>query len=244
MFDSQAAMLLLSCLDLTSLGKDDNQDSIIKLCNKAQNTYGNVAAVCVYPKFISLVKKQLEDSGIKIASVVNFPTGEAELPNIKDEIKKAIGLGADEIDAVFPYKSFLSNDIDNCQRFLELVKKECGKQCCKIILETGELKHSRLIHRASELCIDYEVDFIKTSTGKTPISATTAAANAILETIFEKKSSTGFKASGGIKSFEDARQYMVLAQDILGENWVNPQKFRIGASSLIDNLSDVIKEGY
>lgn len=245
MRDFELAKWLISCLDLTSLNKNDNETSIIKLCKKAVTPYGNVAAVCVYSKFIPVVQKELEDTKIKIASVVNFPEGGTNFTTLKEEIKKAIGLGADEIDAVFPYKSFLAGDEKTCREFLEIVAKECGKKHqSKIILETGEIKKSSLIAEASKLCIEYKVNFIKTSTGKTDVSATVEAANTILETIAESGSDVGFKASGGIKTFEDARKYITLAQIILGEEWPSPKHFRIGASSLLDDLLKVIREGY
>jgi deoxyribose-phosphate aldolase len=244
MRDFEAAELLIKCLDLTSLNKNDNETNITKLCKKAVTPYGNVAAVCVYPKFIPVVQKNLEDTDIKIASVVNFPEGGTNFKNIKEEIKKALGLGADEIDAVFPYKSFLNGDEKACNDFLEVVVKECKDKTTKIILETGELKRSTLIAKAAKMCIEHGVTFIKTSTGKSEISATPEAANVILETIAQTVSDTGFKASGGIKTFEDARKYLVLSQVILGQNWAAPEHFRIGASSLLDDLLKTIEDWY
>jgi len=245
MRDAETARFLIGCLDLTSLNKDDNETSIIKLCEKAQTPYGNTAAVCVYSKFLPTAQKALDGSGIKLASVVNFPAGATKIAPLREEIKKALGLGADEIDAVFPYNAFLQNDTDSCRKFLETVKEECGdKHPCKIILESGELKHVSQIAAASRLCLEYEVDFLKTSTGKTEVSATPEAANVMLEAIAEAGGKTGFKASGGIRSFEEARKYLVLSQVILGKDWPTPHNFRIGASSLLKDLLRVIEEGY
>ncbi len=148
---------------------------------------------------------------------------------------------ADEIDAVFPYRSFLANNLDECRRFMEIVKRECGKKTLKIILETGELKHVSTITAATRFCLEYKVGFIKTSTGKTSVSATVGAANIILETIHDSGKDTGFKASGGIHDYEDARKYLVLSEIILGKDWPNPEHFRIGASSLLDDLLKVAK---
>lgn len=245
MDDVTAAKILISSLDLTSLSDNDNEYSIEKLCQRAITPYGNVAAVCVYPKFVPQARKFLEDTNIKIATVVNFPKGELDFNNLSREIKEAIKFGTDEIDAVFPYKSFLNGDLESCEKFLEVVTYECGKKYrSKIILETGELQKTSLIAKASKMCINQGVNFIKTSTGKTKISATPEAANIILETIASCKKPVGFKASGGIKTFEDAKKYLTLANSILGSKWLSSKNFRIGASSVLDDILNVINRGY
>lgn len=245
MDDISAAKVLIGMLDLTSLNNDDAAPKIEKFCKKATTPYGNVAAVCVYPEFVPVVKESLNDTGVKAATVVNFPKGEGSVESVRKEIKNAIELGADEIDAVFPYKKFMSGDKEFCADFLKMVVEECGKNITtKIILETGELKTTKLIKEASKMCIDADVNFIKTSTGKTKISATPEAANAILETIKESKKRVGFKASGGIKDTYDAKKYLILTEAILGNNWLSPNTLRIGASSLLDDLIDTIEKGY
>lgn len=243
MRDAEMAKFLIGCLDLTSLNKDDNETGIIKLCEKARTPYGEVAAVCVFPKFLPVAQKALDGSKIRLASVVNFPEGGGNITALREEIKRALGLGADEIDAVFPYRAFLKKDEAVCRDFLTAVKKECGEHICKIILETGELKRSTQIEAASRLCLQYGVNFLKTSTGKSEVSATVEAANAMLEEIKAAGGKTGFKASGGIRTYEEARKYLVLAQVILGEDWPSRQNFRIGASSLLKDLLRVAKGG-
>ena len=126
MDDITAAQTLIRALDLTSLGKDDNEFKIEALCEKASTKYGNVAAVCVYPKFIPLVKRLLNGTDIKAATVVNFPDGGWDFDKLRSEIREAVKLGADEIDAVFPYKKFLEGDEETCENFLRTVKEECG----------------------------------------------------------------------------------------------------------------------
>ncbi len=245
MRDYQSAQLLINCLDLTSLNKDDNETNINNLCQKAITPYGNVAAVCVYSKFVPLVQKNLENTKIKIASVVNFPDATASISAIREETKKAIGLGANEIDAVFPYKNFMDGDIKTCNKFLEMISKECSKHTSKVIIETGELKTSSNIIQASKLCIEHGINFIKTSTGKTKVSASVEACNLILETIKESGNpNVGFKASGGIKTFEEALQYLRLSQIIMGQDWSTPNRLRIGASSLLTDLIQITKKGY
>lgn len=244
MRDFEMAQKLISCLDLTSLNKNDNETSITKLCQKAQTAYGKVAAVCVYTKFIPQVQTLLEGSGIKIATVVNFPEGGTDLKTLTEEIKKAVAFNADEIDAVLPYHEFINGNTEICRRFMDTVCKESNGRTIKIILESGAFPHISMLKDACRLCLEYNINFLKTSTGKTEISATVDAANAILEVIRETPRNVGFKASGGIKTFEQARRYFVLSQSILDENWPTPQHFRIGASSLFDDLIKTIKKGY
>ena len=244
MDDVTAAKILINCLDLTSLGEHDSEYQVETLCNKADTPYGTVAAVCIWPQFITLAKKKLKDSPVKIATVVNFPQGSNDFKKLKSEITHALKSGADEIDAVFPYHDFLQGKTSVCEEFLKITTDLCGEHTTKIILETGELKTAQRIVEATSLCLDYGVGFIKTSTGKTETSATPEAANAILETIASARRKAGFKASGGIKTIEDAKKYLVLTQTILGNPWINPERFRIGASSLLDNLIKTIKQGY
>ncbi len=245
MNDIEAAKILISCLDLTSLGDKDTDVKIEELCRKAVTPYGKVAAVCVYPKFIPLVKRLLGGSEIKTATVVNFPKGTGSIETVQTEIQNALKLGADEIDAVFPYRRFLDGDEEYCRRYLAAVREACGKKhTLKIILETGEIIKAAKIARAAELCLEAEVDFIKTSTGKSKISATPEAANIILETIHAAHKNTGFKASGGIRTLEEAKKYLVLANAVIGPKATTPKRLRIGASSLLDDLLNVIARGY
>lgn len=245
MDDVSAAKIIIKCLDLTSLNPDDTEDEIIDLCRRAQTPYGNTAAVCIWPKFVPLAKNLLTDTGIKTATVVNFPDGGDDLARLEIEITNALKYGADEIDAVLPYREFLKGNITLCEEFLHTAVKLCGKKTpLKIILETGELKSASLIAAAAKLCISHGANFIKTSTGKTGISATPEAANAILETIASGRRNAGFKASGGIKTLEEAKKYLVLANSIMGYKWICPKNFRIGASSLLNNLLEVIERGY
>ena len=245
MDDVSAARVLLRCIDLTSLGDNDTEYSIEDLCEKAFTPYGNVASVCVFPKFVSLASHLLSKNDVKVATVVNFPNGGFDIEKTIRETYDAIDAGADEIDAVFPYAKFLEKDYDTCEFFIkELRLATKGKQL-KIILETGELAKSSVIANASKLCILNGVNFIKTSTGKTKVGATPEAANVILETISTApRVRVGFKASGGVKTIDDAKKYLILAHTIMGGKYINPSSFRIGASSLLDDLLNVIKRGY
>lgn len=238
-----AAKKLIKCLDLTSLNATDNSETIINLCKRAQTPYGNSAAICVYSEFLPFALKNAPQ-GVKLATVVNFPEGKTDIKSIEKEIKKAIKSGADEIDAVLPYHNLLNSDEETCTNFLQMCRETCEEKHLKIIIESGELKSTKLIKRATQLCIDAKADFVKTSTGKTKISATPEAANAILETIKANGGNTGFKASGGIKTTEDAKKYLTLANSILGADWITPEHFRIGASSVLNDLLKTIEQGY
>ena len=245
MDDITAALVLLQCLDLTSLNEDDNEEKIKKLCQKAQTPYGNVASVCVYPQFVPLAKECLQNTGIKVATVINFPLADKTLENTLMEASDALLKGADEIDAVFPYKEFINQNTEDSAKFIHTLKNHIGKKIpLKIIIESGELKKTSLIVQATRLCIENGADFVKTSTGKTPVSATPEAANAILDTIAAGRRNVGFKASGGIRTIDDAKKYLILAEAVMGGKWVTPKNFRIGASSLLDNLIETIERGY
>lgn len=244
MDDVTAARIMIRLLDLTSLNSNDTEYSIEELCRKARTPYGNAAAVCVYPKFVPLTKRLLSDTDIKIATVVNFPEGNYDLKNLKKEICTALEYGANEIDAVFPYHKFLENDIQSCSNFVKSAHELCDGRTLKIILETGEIKNALKISEATTLCIENGADFIKTSTGKTKTSATPEAANVILETIKNSGQNVGFKASGGIKTTADAKQYLTLAETIMGYKWISPQNIRLGASSLLNNLIKTINQGF
>ena len=243
MDDVSAAKLLISSLDLTSLNTADTDETIRELCAKAVTPYGTVAAVCIYPQFIPLVKSILPSS-IKIATVINFPSGLADLHLLEKEINSAVKLGADELDVVLPYRTLLTGDGEFCAKYLIKARETAGKKTLKIIIESGELKTVDKIKQASQLCIDAQADFIKTSTGKTDVSATPETANVILETIKQSGQNVGFKASGGIKTLNDAKKYLTLALSIMEPGWVNASHFRIGASSVLNNLLTTIKQGY
>lgn len=244
MDDVTAAKILIGCLDLTSLGDHDTEYRIEDLCAKADTPYGHVAAVCIWPQFIPLAKKKLKKTPVKTATVVNFPHGGSDFAKLRHEIRQALKAGADEIDAVFPYHDFLEGNLDVCDRFLDTVTETCGETTTKIILETGELAKASRIAEATRLCLNKGVGFIKTSTGKTPVSATPEAANIILETIAASRRKAGFKASGGIRTIDEAKKYLTLAQTVMGSGWISPEHLRIGASSLLDNLLQTIKQGY
>jgi len=224
-------------LDLTSLNSSDTDASITELCQKALRLSEKVAAVCVYPQFVKLIKQQLANSGIKICTVANFPEGSTDIEaTVKTIFANAVN-GADEIDVVMPYSAFLTGETSVVQTFVKVCKQACGPHITlKVILETGALVNPEQIYQASCAAIAGGADFIKTSTGKVDINATLPAAAAMLTAIKDTGGSVGFKAAGGIRTAQQALGYLYLGEQIMGNDWITPGHFRLGASSLLDDL--------
>lgn len=230
---SLSPLELISLIDLTSLNAEDTPLVIDELCQKAQSPFGNAAAVCVYPQFVKQARQKLPQE-IFVASVVNFPDGDAPLSQVVSDIKKTVQAGADEVDVVLPYKLLKQGQNAAVIEFIQTTRETYHNKTLKIILETGALTQE-LIYAASEFCIAADVDFIKTSTGKIATGATPESVSTILRAIHNNKSKkTGIKISGGVRSLEDALDYAALVQKILGEEWLQAKTFRIGASKLFD----------
>ncbi|MDD4142599.1 MAG: deoxyribose-phosphate aldolase [Bacteroidales bacterium] len=230
---------LLQFIDLTTLNIDDTTERVVALCKKGITR--GVAAICVYPSFVTTAKKELSGTCIKVASVAGcFPAAQSPIEIRVAEVKYAVKNGADEIDMVLPVGKLLEGNEKEVLSDIRQIKKACGKAHLKCILETGALKTAELISRASELAIEGEADFIKTSTGKISPAATPETASVMLKVIRKYYDSTGikigFKAAGGISTYDEAIVYVNLVRQIAGDNWLSPELFRIGASRLVDNL--------
>lgn len=224
---------IFSFLDLTSLQDSDNVASIAALCHKAQGPWGQVAAVCVYPPFIHDAVAHLSETTIKVATVVNFPRGDEALDVISASIRQSLAAGATEIDMVLPYKQYLQGKKASALHKVKACKELVGKNILlKVILETGVIDNLTTIEQLSYELIAAGADFLKTSTGKVSVGATIEAAAVMLSAIKLSGAKTGFKASGGIRTLEQALQYIRLAEDIMGVEWVTPAHFRIGTSGL------------
>jgi deoxyribose-phosphate aldolase len=228
----------LSLLDLTDLNDNSTAKAVADLCRKAVTPHGPTAAICIWPRFVKGARPLLAGSGVRIATVVNFPQGGTDTPSVIAETKKAIFDGAEEIDLVMPYRTFMTGGASIVRSQIAAVRAACGKKArLKVIVETGELAKPGLIHAASEIAIEEGADFIKTSTGKVAVNATPAAARIMLETIRDmKKRTVGFKPAGGIRTLDDAALYIGLADEIMGAGWANPETFRLGASGLLDAI--------
>lgn len=233
----QFAARALALLDLTRLENDPDDNPVRQLCSRALAAPVYPAAVCVYRQFVDTARQALgDDSGIRVATVANFPGGDAEPRLAALECEQAIAEGADEVDVVFPWRALLMGDEAVGADLVTACRDACGTQPLKVILESGMIDSPHHLHRAAEIAIHAGADFLKTSTGKAAVNATPEAARVMLETIRDNGRPVGFKVSGGVRTLDDARQYMQLAGEILGEDRVAPRYFRIGASGLLDVL--------
>lgn len=231
----------LSLLDLTNLKDDCTPEQIVALCSKAQTAYGPTAAICIWPRFVMQARTLLgPDSPIRIATVVNFPSGAMKIEDVLAETRDAVADGADDIDLVIPYRALASGDDNAVTDMVTAVKAACGNAILKTILETGELKDVALIRKAADLAIAAGADFVKTSTGKVNVNATLEAADIMLQSIRDSRKKVGFKPAGGISTVADAALYLRLADTIMGEDWVMPSTFRFGASGLLDDILAVL----
>ena len=239
--------LLLNCIDLTTLKCTDTEESVLKFTEKVNDlsdTYPDipsVAAICVYPNMAEIVNDTLEADGVNIACVSGgFPSSQTFMEVKVAETAMALHCGADEIDIVMPVGKFLSGDYEGVCDEISEIKDICGDKKLKVILETGVLMTAENIKKASLICMYSGADFIKTSTGKEAISATPDAALVMCEAIHEYYKETGrkvgFKAAGGINTVKKALAYYTIVKEVLGNEWLNNEWFRIGASSLANPL--------
>jgi deoxyribose-phosphate aldolase len=242
MSDAHVATRALRSLDLTDLTDNCTDQAIDVLCKKALDPHGPVAAVCVWPQFVKRSQENLKGSSVRIATVVNFPAGGEDVSRVTDDTQEALSDGANEIDLVLPYEAVRRGDLAVAVEMVEAVRDLVNQdRLLKVILETGELKDPKLIEAASRIAIDAGADFIKTSTGKTPVSATPEAAEIMLNAIKTSNKPVGLKPSGGIRTVADAKIYLDLADRIMGPGWATPKTFRIGASSVYDTLLAAIE---
>ena len=241
-------------MDLTTLEGRDTPGKIRALCAKAIHpmpgdpTIPSVAAICLYPTLIPEAREALRGSTVKVASVATgFPSGQTFRSIKIAEVREAVAAGADEVDMVIDRGAFLSGDYPTVFDEIVDIKDACGEAHLKVILETGELGTFDQVRRASILAMAAGADFIKTSTGKIQPAATLPVTLVMLEAIrdFEKATgrAVGMKPAGGIRTAKEAIQYLVVLYETLGPRWMTPERFRFGASSLLnDVLMQIEKE--
>lgn len=238
---------MLNCIDLTTLSTTDSEKSVAAFTRKVNDfennypQYKNVAAICVYSNFAGVVRSNLEVSGVNVAVCsANFPSSQARLEVKCAETALAVADGANEVDIVFPLGYFMDEDYEEIADEISEIKESAGEARLKVILETGALKTAENIKKASILSMYSGADFIKTSTGKIYDGATPEAAyvmcNCIKEYYEKHGTMIGFKASGGVRTTDDALIYYTIVKEVLGEQWLDNRYFRIGASSLANNL--------
>ncbi|CAQ82605.1 MULTISPECIES: deoxyribose-phosphate aldolase [Photorhabdus] len=242
-----AAQRALSLMDLTTLNDNDTDDKVAALCHQAKSPAGNTAAICIYPRFIPLARKVLREQGtpeIRIATVTNFPHGNDDIDIALAETHAAIAYGADEVDVVFPYRALIAGNEQIGFEMVKVCKEACAEAgvLLKVIIETGELKEVSLIRKAAEISIKAGADFIKTSTGKVPVNATLESAEIMIQVIHDMGvgETVGFKPAGGVRTAEEAAQYLALADRIMGDKWADARHFRFGASSLLGDLLNIL----
>lgn len=244
---AQAIDLAISMIDLTTLEGADTAGKVRTLCAKAKRpdaedlSVPSVAAICVYGDMANIAKAELMNTNIKVAAVATaFPSGRASLKVKLLDTQEAVANGADEIDMVIDRGAFLSGRYLDVFNEIVAVKEACGNAHLKVILETGELKTYDNVKRASWLAMLAGADFIKTSTGKVQPAATLPVTLVMLQAIRDFEALTnlkiGMKPAGGIKTTKDAIKYLVLVNETLGPDWLNPELFRLGASSLLNDL--------
>lgn len=236
----QIAAAALAVLDLTRLEDDCDDSPVRAMCRRTRTPFGHPAAVCVYPHFIAAARQALDETGlaahVAIATVANFPDGGNDLKLAVLDTEQGLTQGADEVDVVFPWRALMAGDEASGADLIAACKSACGARTLKVIVESGMLPDPHTVRRASEIAINAGADFLKTSTGKAAAGATPEAARTMLERIRQSGRPVGFKVSGGVRTLADARQYMQVAEDIMGASWTGPASFRIGASSLLDAL--------
>ena len=237
-----AARRLLACLDLTELSDTCLPTQVDAVCGRASTPFGTVAAICIHPSYVAQAATALKGRAIGIATVINFPAGGLDIERALDDTKEAVRDGATEIDLVTPYAALVSGDPAPMREMIAAIAEALPAHVkLKAILETGMLKTPTLIRQASEIAIASGAHFLKTSTGKTDVSATPEAARIMLETIRDSSAPVGFKASGGLRTLRDTLVYLELADGIMGPDWAKPATFRIGASALLGSLLDAIQ---
>jgi deoxyribose-phosphate aldolase len=237
---------IYGCIDLTTLNSIDTQETVRQMAENVNNFEGtyhlpNVAAICIYPALVEVVKQSLRAKDVKIASVAaGFPSSQTFLEIKIAETAMAVMAGADEIDIVLNLGYFMAEAYEEIADELAEIKDSCRGATLKVILETGALGSTKNIQRATILALYSGADFIKTSTGKGYPGATPEAFYTICKTVKKYKELTGnkigIKVSGGIRSTEDAVKYYTIIEHVLGKEWLNKTLFRIGASSLIADI--------
>jgi deoxyribose-phosphate aldolase len=249
-----ALKLALSMIDLTTLEGADSPGKVRQLCNKAKHLHDalpdlpHVAAICIYPTMVACAKEELRGTGVKIAAVATgFPSGQYPRATKLADTKYAVEHGADEIDMVISRGHFLAGDYQYVFDEIGAIKEACGSAHLKVILETGELGTLDAVRKASDLAMQAGADFIKTSTGKVQPGATQPVTLVMLEAIRDFYYATGkkigMKPAGGIATAKTALQYLVMLRETLGEDWLTPDLYRIGASRVAnDILMQIMKE--
>lgn len=240
--DAGLARRAIALIDLTSLRGGETEEEVEALCRRASEA--GTAAVCLYPDHLAAARAALAGSTVHLATVANFPHGGDDLAAVRAEVEAAVAAGADEVDLVAPLGAIMEGDVGLAGEMVEVAREAAGSGVVlKLILETGVLRDPDRITAAARAAVMGGIDFLKTSTGKTPVGATLEAATLLLEVIEEAGGRVGLKAAGGIRTATDAAGYLLLADELLGPGWATPERFRFGASALLDDLQGRARPG-
>ncbi len=243
MTDRDVARRALACLDLTNLDEGCDEAAVTELCRRARTPFRADAADCSWPDSLAQARQALANTGIRVATVVNFPAGDDPLEETRADTREALSDGADEIDFVVPWRMIGWGHPEAVAASVREIKDICGDATLKAILETGELEDPLLIRRAAEEALAGGADFLKTSTGKATVNATPEAAAILLEAIKASGRDVGLKPAGGVRTTADAGAYLALCDRMMGEGWATPARFRIGASGVLSALLATLEGG-
>jgi len=237
--DEAVAQAAIRLMELTSLNTDDTPERIVALCHRALTPLGNVAAVCVLPKFAGIARRTLDTlqaREVKVVAAVNFPNGRAPISTVESETHAAMLMGADEIDLVYPFNAHLMGDRLMGARMIAACKAKCGSRGqLTVSLETGVLGDPQIIHGVCRTAISEGASFLKPGTGRQVEGATSQAVRILLEAISERSYLVGIKAPGNVRTLEQAKTYIDMASNRFGPQWLEPERMRLGASSLLDD---------
>jgi len=233
----------LHLLDLTELGDHATIAQVDDLCHRAHGRCGSVAAVCVWPHHVAQAVERLLGTSVRVATVVNFPTGDQPIDTVVLDTAQALADGTDEIDLVLPHRQLLLGNVTHPAAMLDFVRAAVPRDShrLKVILETGVLDEPGHIERAAVLAIEHGADFLKTSTGKVGRGASLEATAVMLAAIRSADRPVGLKVSGGVRTLADATAYLEQVDEMMGPRWAQPDTFRFGASVLLDALEAMIE---
>lgn len=232
------AARILPLIDLTSLNDDDTEARIEAVVDRGMK-YG-VAAVCLLPHFVQAARRRLGTDPVQLASVVNFPDGSDDIARAVRETEAIVAAGGDEIDMVAPLDAIMDGDVGLVTEMVQAVKEQADGRLVKVILETGRLKDPARITAAARAAVMVGADMLKTSTGKTPTGARLEDAAVLLAVIEEADGRVGLKLSGGLRTARQAASYLYLIDHFMTSGWVSPRTVRFGASSLLDDVLEVL----
>lgn len=230
----------LSLLELFVLNHDETEQRVAGVCRRAMTPLGPVAAVCVYPRFVCLARTLLDrqqTKELRVAAAVNFPAGGSNIALAVSELRAAVNAGADEVDVVYPYRALLTGDHQIGADLIQACRDACpSRVALAVTLETGELRDPQIIRHACSDAIQAGADFLKSGTGRSAQHVTPQAARIMLECIAEVGGQVGLKLAGGVRTLHEAQIFMELVRKRFGPQWLKPERLRLGASSLLDDL--------